>query len=61
MSGDIPFFAARAELSLEPQLNATLIPAHLRGGMAPEAAAPSAAAAAASEPSEASTSNSGPV
>lgn len=45
------------ELSLEPQLNATLIPAHLRGGMPPEAAAP----AAASEPAEASTSNSGPV
>lgn len=44
------------ELSLEPQLNATLIPAHLRGGI-PEAAAP----AAASEPAEASTSNSGPV
>lgn len=45
------------ELSLEPQLNATLIPAYLRGGEA----APSAGAAGSSEPAEASTSNSGPV
>ncbi|XP_037573592.1 glycogen synthase kinase-3 beta-like isoform X1 [Dermacentor andersoni] len=46
------------ELSLEPQLNATLIPAHLRGG---EAAPAAGAAGSSSEPAEASTSNSGPV
>ncbi|KAH6931191.1 hypothetical protein HPB50_022725 [Hyalomma asiaticum] len=46
------------ELSLEPQLNATLIPAYLRGG---EAAPAAGAAGSSSEPAEASTSNSGPV
>ncbi|XP_075748992.1 glycogen synthase kinase-3 beta isoform X2 [Rhipicephalus microplus] len=46
------------ELSLEPQLNATLIPAYLRGG---EAVPTAGAAGSSSETAEASTSNSGPV
>ncbi|KAL3234138.1 hypothetical protein MRX96_022662, partial [Rhipicephalus microplus] len=45
-------------LSLEPQLNATLIPAYLRGG---EAVPTAGAAGSSSETAEASTSNSGPV
>ncbi|KAH8024317.1 hypothetical protein HPB51_022436 [Rhipicephalus microplus] len=53
-----PIFPGDSELSLEPQLNATLIPAYLRGG---EAVPTAGAAGSSSETAEASTSNSGPV